>query len=59
MCTLPTANPKLSSIGEEEEEEEEFFDRYKNDLKRHAHTPSGGHAGGYWQRAVVVGSFIF
>ena len=25
---------------EEEEEEEEFFNHYKNDLKRHAHTPS-------------------
>jgi len=25
---------------EEEEEEEEFFDHYKNDLERHAHTPS-------------------
>ena len=25
----------------EEEEEEEFFNHYKNDLKRHAHTPSG------------------
>jgi len=24
---------------EEEEEEEEFFNHYKNDLKRHAHTP--------------------
>ena len=23
------------------EEEEEFFNHYKNDLKRHAHTPSG------------------
>jgi len=23
---------------EEEEEEEEFFNHYKNDLKRHAHT---------------------
>jgi hypothetical protein len=22
-------------------EEEEFFNHYKNDLKRHAHTPSG------------------
>jgi len=30
--------------GEREEgggEEEEFFDQYKNDLKRHAHTLSG------------------
>jgi hypothetical protein len=26
---------------EEEEEEEEFFNHYKNDLERHAHTPSG------------------
>jgi hypothetical protein len=26
---------------EEEEEEEEFFNHWKNDLKRHAHTPSG------------------
>ena len=26
---------------EVEEEEEEFFNHYKNDLKRHAHTPSG------------------
>jgi hypothetical protein len=26
---------------EEEEEEEEFFNHYKNDLKRHAHTLSG------------------
>jgi len=26
---------------EEEEEEEEFFNHYKNDLKRHAHGPSG------------------
>jgi len=26
---------------EEEEEEKEFFNRHKNDLKRHAHTPSG------------------
>ena len=26
---------------QEEEEEEEFFNHYKNDLKRHAHTPSG------------------
>ena len=25
----------------EEEEEEEFFNHYKNDLNRHAHTPSG------------------
>ena len=25
----------------EEEEEEVFFNHYKNDLKRHAHTPSG------------------
>jgi hypothetical protein len=24
-----------------EEEEEEFFNHYKNDLQRHAHTPSG------------------
>ena len=24
-----------------EEEEEEFFNHYKNDLERHAHTPSG------------------
>ena len=31
---------------EEEEEDEEFFNRYKNDLKRHAHTPSPGVAGG-------------
>ena len=23
------------------EEEEEFFNHYKNDMKRHAHTPSG------------------
>ena len=28
-------------MGEEEEEEEEFFNHYKNDLERHAHTPSG------------------
>jgi hypothetical protein len=27
--------------GGEEEEEEEFFNHYKNDLERHAHTPSG------------------
>jgi hypothetical protein len=26
---------------EEEEEEEEFFNHYKNDQERHAHTPSG------------------
>jgi len=26
---------------EEEEEEEEFFHHYKNNLERHAHTPSG------------------
>ena len=26
---------------EEEEEEEEFFNHYKNDLERRAHTPSG------------------
>jgi hypothetical protein len=26
---------------EEEEEEEEFFNHYKNDLKRYAHSPSG------------------
>jgi len=26
---------------EGKEEEEEFFNHYKNDLKRHAHTPSG------------------
>jgi len=25
---------------EEEEEEEEFFNHYKNDLEKHAHTPS-------------------
>ena len=25
---------------EEEQEEEEFFNHYRNDLKRHAHTPS-------------------
>jgi len=25
----------------EEEEEEEFFNHFKNDLERHAHTPSG------------------
>jgi hypothetical protein len=31
----------LPSREEEEEEEEEFFNHYKNDLKRHAHTPSG------------------
>jgi hypothetical protein len=30
-----------SWMEEEEEEEEEFFNHYKNDLKRHAHTPSG------------------
>ena len=30
-----------SQVGLEEEEEEEFFNHYKNDLKRHAHTPSG------------------
>jgi hypothetical protein len=29
------------SRSEREEEEEEFFNHYKNDLKRHAHTPSG------------------
>jgi len=37
-------SPGLSPPGleeEEEEEEEEFFNHYKNDLKRHAHTPSG------------------
>jgi hypothetical protein len=28
-------------LWEEEEEEEEFFNHYKNDLNRHAHTPSG------------------
>jgi hypothetical protein len=26
---------------EEDEDEEEFFNHYKNDLKRHAHTLSG------------------
>jgi len=31
-----------------EEEEEEFFNHYKNDLKRHAHTPSG--VAGAWDR---------
>ena len=31
----------LRGSKEEEEEEEEFFNHYKNDLKRHAHTPSG------------------
>ena len=32
----------LPQVGvREEEEEEEFFNHYKNDLKRHAHTPSG------------------
>ena len=30
-----------SRVEEEEEEEEEFFNHYKNDLTRHAHTPSG------------------
>jgi len=29
---------KTSAEGREEEEEEEFFNHYKNDLKRHAHT---------------------
>jgi hypothetical protein len=32
---------RSSGGGGEEEEEEEFFNHYKNDLKRHAHTPSG------------------
>jgi hypothetical protein len=31
----------MGSRGERGEEEEEFFNHYKNDLKRHAHTPSG------------------
>jgi len=29
------------SVKEEEEGQEEFFNHYKNDLKRHAHTMSG------------------
>jgi len=33
--------PAIPARGEEEEEEEEeFFNHYKNDLERHAHTPS-------------------
>ena len=37
-----TKTPTLRvSAEEEEEEEEEFFNHYKNDLERHAHTPSG------------------
>jgi len=35
-----TLSLSLSDMGEEEEEEE-FFNHYKNDLERHAHTPSG------------------
>jgi len=31
--------PMSEWVREEEEEEEEFFNHYKNDLKRHAHTP--------------------
>ena len=31
----------VSSSSSSEEEEEEFFNHYKNDLERHAHTPSG------------------
>jgi len=47
VCVLPTkeVNHPISSYAwrrreeeEEEEEEEEFFNHYKNDLKRHAHT---------------------
>jgi hypothetical protein len=44
----PTVEKRKSTRGpqpwrrrEEEREEEEFFYHYKNDLKRHAHTPSG------------------
>ena len=33
--------PQTLNRRREEEEEEEFFNHYKNDLKRHAHTPSG------------------
>jgi len=33
------SSPRLEEEVEEEEEEEEFFNHYKNDLKRHAHTP--------------------
>ena len=43
-CQEALASPVkvLSRLGGTvEEEEEEFFNHYKNDLKRHAHTPSG------------------
>jgi len=32
---------RVQTNEQEEEEEEEFFNHYKNDLERHAHTPSG------------------
>jgi len=32
---------KTLTLGVKEEEEGEFFNHYKNDLKRHAHTLSG------------------
>ena len=38
---LPSRRTLLASEGYKEEEEEEFFNHYKNDLERHAHTPSG------------------
>ena len=37
----PRDSIKYTSGGGGEEEEEEFFNHYKNDLKRHAHPPSG------------------
>jgi hypothetical protein len=36
----PTPAEQVKPEREEEEEEEEFFNHYKNDLKRHAHTLS-------------------
>ena len=41
MCNAELKERNLNARLEEEEEEEEFFNHYKNDLKRHAHTPSG------------------
>jgi len=34
--------PAAVEFNREEEGEEEFFNHYKNNLERHAHTPSGG-----------------
>ena len=39
--TIPLPNIICHHTGPGSLLEEEFFNHYKNDLKRHAHTPSG------------------